>query len=536
MFIIIIYVVQVSCKCSFDCRKISHQRRCDLFKQFYAQNGKIQGTYLMGLIHLSKIKRRRHGTYEEPQQSKRQLTINYTLPNDDSEFVRVCKKTFAETFAVTNKRLDILIGKKKLGETCYVDKRTNHKKSRYSPQDKNLVKAHINSIPRDESHYSRAKSSKQYLSPDLNINRLYKAFKQRHPDSIVTYKFYRSVFISEFPGLSFHRPRVDTCNVCDKLHCEIRANTPSRGSANTKLELHHRKAEKAQELLKKQLATSQEPGSDVCCLTMDLEQVLFVPTLTHSDMFYLSQLSCYNFGIHVGDIGKGYMFLWHEGVSGRGANEVASCLLHLLNKGLTYKRNLIIWSDNCAGQNKNKIILFTLIFLVSNGVFDSIEQRFLVSGHSFMPCDRDFALIEKRKRVVNAIVPNDLILIIESAKYTPPFEVINMTNIGFWDIKKAANAFLNTTQLKISKAVAIRIDKDNPTVVKSSEAFCDLAGWKETNILKKGQTLDGLRKIELNKLVAESKVSANKKRSLQSMMEFIQKEEHKAFYRTLLQE
>lgn len=36
------------------------------------------------------------------------------------------------------------------------------------------VKEHINSIPREVSHYSRTKSSKYYFSPDLNINWVYK--------------------------------------------------------------------------------------------------------------------------------------------------------------------------------------------------------------------------------------------------------------------------------------------------------------------------------------------------------------------------
>lgn len=113
----------------------------------------------MGLIHLTRIKRRRHGSYEDPKESQRQTTVSYTLPDDNNEFVRVCKKTFAETFSVSYKKLDVLVSKKKVGETCYTDKRTNHMKLKFSALDRECIKRHINSIPRQESHYARAKST-----------------------------------------------------------------------------------------------------------------------------------------------------------------------------------------------------------------------------------------------------------------------------------------------------------------------------------------------------------------------------------------
>ncbi|KAJ4429631.1 hypothetical protein ANN_21832 [Periplaneta americana] len=45
------------------------------------------------------------------------------------------------------------------------------------------------------------------------------------------------------------------------------------------------------------------------------------------------------------------------------------------------------------------MMVLALVHLVAKGRFDEISHKFLVSGHSFLPCDRDFAMIEKRKRV-----------------------------------------------------------------------------------------------------------------------------------------
>lgn len=40
-----------------------------------------------------------------------------------------------------------------------------------------LVKEHIDSFPRIESHYCRRDSQKQYLLPDLNISKMYRLYK-----------------------------------------------------------------------------------------------------------------------------------------------------------------------------------------------------------------------------------------------------------------------------------------------------------------------------------------------------------------------
>lgn len=488
----------------------------------------------MGLINLVKIKRRRHGKYETALDSKRQTTISYTVPDQDGNFVQICRKTFMDIFDVTQKRLVGLINKKKMGDTTFTDRRSNNKPSKFTDNDRQLIHQHINSFPRDVSHYSRAKSEKQFLSPDLNIHRLFKSFLEKNKGSSVSYKFYRGVFKSDFPKLSFHRPRVDTCHTCDRLNCESKQNNSDGTKAKAQLELHHRKVEKAMAYMKKENADSQLPGSDKCSISFDLQQVLFVPTLTHSDMFYLSQLSCYNLGIHLSDNNHAFMCTWHEGVSGRGGNEVASTLLKVLNSGVTEKKHLLLWSDNCTGQNKNRMVIFVLVFLVLHQVFDTIEYNFLISGHSFMCCDRDFALIEKRKRVMKAIIPNDLHEVITSAKYDPPFQVINMSVNGFWNIQEAADTYLNTKKLNISKAIRIKVDCNNPTILQMKETFSDIEAWKPVNILKNGKTLEDLKSAKLSLLPPENKISVNKKKSLTSMIPYLENPEHKAFYRELL--
>lgn len=488
----------------------------------------------MGLIHIGKVNRRRHGSYDDPVDSHRQSTIHYTIPDGTGDVIKVCRNTFLNVFGVTRKKVCTIIKKKKMGESTFVDKRRRTCPGKYTLDDILSVREHINSIPRDVSHYARAKSNREFLSPDLNINRLHKAFKERNPESLVNYRFYRSVFLKDFADLSFKRPRTDTCKTCDRLHCEVQAKNERSEIAKRELEVHHRRAEVATTSMNSDILLAQEPGSTISVVSIDMEQVLFVPTLTHSEMFYLSQLSCYNLCINLADNKKSYMCVWHEGVSGRGGNEIASCLLRVLNIGITNKKNLIIWSDNCAAQNKNRMMIFVYCFLISCGIFETIEHKFLVSGHSFLQCDRDFSLIEKRKRKSKAMVPEDLHDLITSSTHTGRFEVIDMTQDRFFDVQSAADSILNLKNANISKAVYIKLDKKYPGILFSKENFSEVAPWKKTSILRKGKSAFDLNNLNLCALPNQNKVGENKKKHLTSMIPYLHQEEHKNFYKKLL--
>lgn len=51
-------------------------------------------------------------------------------------------------------------------------------------------------------------------------------------------------------------------------------------------------------------------------------------------VFYKHQLWVYNAGIHVGSKDQGRCNIWVEGEVGRGAQEVGSCLINVIKKGM----------------------------------------------------------------------------------------------------------------------------------------------------------------------------------------------------------
>ncbi|CAH1099071.1 unnamed protein product [Psylliodes chrysocephalus] len=82
-----------------------------------------------------------------------------------------------------------------------------------------------------------------------------------------------------------------------------------------------------------------------------------------------------------------------------------------------------MYSDQCGGQNRNIKIAAICNFVTSSNQYniEQIDQKFLVSGNSYLPCDRDFGVIEREKRYhENIYIPDDWVKVIASAKKKHP--------------------------------------------------------------------------------------------------------------------
>ncbi|KAJ4445028.1 hypothetical protein ANN_06827 [Periplaneta americana] len=95
---------------------------------------------------------------------------------------------------------------------------------------------------------------------------------------------------------------------------------------------------------------------------------------------------------------------------------------------------------------------------VAIGLFEHIEQRFLLSGHSFLQCDSDFALIEKRQKVTKAFILSDLLKIVQDSKVVKPFQTVSMLESYFLNMQNVADQQISIKNLNISKACCIHYD------------------------------------------------------------------------------
>ena len=93
------------------------------------------------------------------------------------------------------------------------------------------------------------------------------------------------------------------------------------------------------------------------------------------------------------------MFMWHEGETSRGSQEIGFCLLKYIQQIPAPVKFLIALNNTAEGQNTNKNIIKFGMYIVKNISIETGDHKFLKSGHSYMECDQDFGFIEKAKNI-----------------------------------------------------------------------------------------------------------------------------------------
>lgn len=115
------------------------------------------------MIQLSHIQRQRHGQYDNQRESRRQTTVFLSGFKSRKHTDPGIQQDVFGYFLYLWKKVQNIVEQKKGGNIGYADGRLNYR----SVQD------HINYFPRDESHYGRVKSSKQYLNSEVNVEYIY---------------------------------------------------------------------------------------------------------------------------------------------------------------------------------------------------------------------------------------------------------------------------------------------------------------------------------------------------------------------------
>ena len=97
--------------------------------------------------------------------------------------------------------------------------------------------------------------------------------------------------------------------------------------------------------------------------------------------------------------GKSIGVLWHKGISGRNAEDVASASIAFI-RSLEVIDTIVLWLDNCLAQGKNWYLYTALVAEVNKhaGNFCTIIIRYFEPGHTFMSADSFHHRIEKSIR------------------------------------------------------------------------------------------------------------------------------------------
>lgn len=135
----------------------------------------------------------------------------------------------------------------------------------------------------------------------------------------------------------------------------------------------------------------------------------------------------------VDELLNAFVYFEHEG--GKGPSYVVSMIHKFLNEMNLLDKDdpigeITFSFDNCAGQNKNRVVLGYFAWLVEEGYFLKANVLFLVRGHTKNACDRTFNLLKTQYRNQDIFTRAQFLEALRSAKnvhvdWMPPAEMLN---------------------------------------------------------------------------------------------------------------
>lgn len=316
----------------------------------------------------------------------------------------------------------------------------------------------FDSLPKLESHYCRASTSKFYLEPMWNSKtKLYKLYTEDFCKNRLEKPLSIAIFHKEFDmkNLSLYRPKKDLC--------DIRVAFETGNLPEEKYQEHVNKA-------RAEKSKDHESPNEV--FTMDLQSVLLCPKSTVSSLYYKTKLIVHNFTIYDIKRHQGYCYLWNESEGSITSNEFTSIIVHFLEGHInTYLPpeghkdiNIILWSDGCGYQNRNVTLSNGLFnFAMDKGV--TIIQKYLQKGHTQMEVDSVHSVIERQIRNKKINIPADYVYVCKTACQKKPYKVEYLTH----------NFFFKFDNLRYFKSI-------RPGKLSGAPVVNDIKALKYTNI------------------------------------------------------
>eukprot|EP00835_Amoeboradix_gromovi_P000832 NODE_31_length_32452_cov_0.352672.p12 type:complete len:322 gc:universal NODE_31_length_32452_cov_0.352672:22470-23435(+) len=180
-------------------------------------------------------------------------------------------------------------------------------------------------------------------------------------------------------------------------------------------------------------------------LSFDFSQNLCLPQLKDqpSELYFLSLLNVSLFGIHNESIKKQVNYVYREDEGKKGSNNVASMLVdYIYRLSNDARKNLVLFADNCVGQNKNNTIVKLLCWFCVSGVCESIQLTFMIKGHTKFSPDSCFGHVKKKFYSQDVYTVGQIKEVVESSS-TSNSKCIEFPSKRFKDYRSKLDSFFN---------------------------------------------------------------------------------------------
>ena len=380
------YPVLEGCfNCTKNCTKnILHEEREKINEKVNNLTWNEKNSFIVTFVKRSQVKRR---TVNEARLIKeRENTYEYYLPVKN-EPIRVCKTFFLTTLGYKPNNDSAL---KRVLQTAdpitlkpAADNR-GKKLSSTSVELKNEIMYHIESYNPCVSHYRRLHApNKRYLPSELTITDMHKDFKIKNPEFQISYECYRLV-VAEM-NISFALLGHEECESCEKY--KIHTKSDPCGDNNCEIYsyyfIHKEKYTSARKMYDDHAEKSKVCPSDTIYYTVDLQKVIMLPQMEcFKTCIFTKRIVVFNQSfVPIGSMQKAsrppVAVLWHEAIAGTKKEQIVSAF-HNFFLSCRDKKKIILWLDNCTGQNKNWCLFSFLIYMVNSSEIsaDTIELNY----------------------------------------------------------------------------------------------------------------------------------------------------------------
>lgn len=113
-----------------------------------------------------------------------------------------------------------------------------------------------------------------------------------------------------------------------------------------------------------------------------------------SKQYYKQKLQIHNFTIYINNNKDVHCYVWYEADGTVSSNEFTTCITDFIEKIAAGLEKVILISDGCAYQNKNKVLVSALAFYTTLHRKTTIEQIILEKGHTMMEVDSVHSSLE----------------------------------------------------------------------------------------------------------------------------------------------
>eukprot|EP00834_Sanchytrium_tribonematis_P006429 NODE_471_length_7033_cov_0.382031.p1 type:complete len:574 gc:universal NODE_471_length_7033_cov_0.382031:4047-2326(-) len=250
-----------------------------------------------------------------------------------------------------------------------------------------------------------------WLPSEFTISRLHGIYNQTENAIQVHFETFRRLF-HDCEMIKIRSPRSDMCDTCTEFKTQLNGTTTDTGlTQTTEAFTKHLKQAKLARLDYNRSKTL----SNVTCLSFDYSQNLCLPSFTDqpSEIYFMSLLNIHLFGIFNETRQKQLNYIYREDQGKKGSNNVTSILIdYIYRLAEQQRKHLVLFADNCVGQNKNNTVMKLLNWLCLTGKCESIEMKFMIKGHTKFSPDSGFGNIKKKylqSNVYTLAQANDMI-------------------------------------------------------------------------------------------------------------------------------